>query len=402
MRTVASVLRLAPPALAVITLAACGSSLVLPGDPVQSGTPGGTPGAGTSPPASASPTRPASPAPSTATSPTPSVHPPTPSASHLPTAPASPTPRASPTPPASPTPTPPSDPAVRFVALGDTGEGNADQLAVARVIGTVCAAQGCDLALLLGDNFYDIGVDGTDDPQWSDKFEVPYAHLDFRFHAVLGNHDGGSELLGGTGLDAARGNHQVDYTALSDKWYMPARWYKYTQAHVDFFALDSSAIFFDGLWFTDFSDMTDSQARWLQSEWAGGSRGTWRIAYAHHPYRSNGPHGNAGRYEGLPGIPFVSGGSIETFLEENVCGRVDLYLCGHDHSRQWLADTCEGTHLMVSGAGSKTTGLDGDNPVSWQDETTEGFVWIEIAGRTLRAQWWDKNGVMNYEGSWSK
>ena len=50
---------------------------------------------------------------------------------------------------------------VRFVALGDTGHGNADQTRVGDAVGALCAAQGCDFVVLLGDNFYPTGVTST-------------------------------------------------------------------------------------------------------------------------------------------------------------------------------------------------------------------------------------------------
>ena len=52
---------------------------------------------------------------------------------------------------------------VRFVAIGDAGEGNDAQFAVADVVEQVCTAQGCDFAIYLGDNFYDVGVESVDD-----------------------------------------------------------------------------------------------------------------------------------------------------------------------------------------------------------------------------------------------
>ena len=59
-------------------------------------------------------------------------------------------------------------------------------------------------------------------------------------------------------------------------------------------------MFFNGGWLCgDCDDYTANMATWLTDEWAGGSTGTWRIAYGHHPYLSNGPHGNAGMYEGF-------------------------------------------------------------------------------------------------------
>src|SRR5687767_5268778 len=63
-----------------------------------------------------------------------------------------------------PTETDPVDTAIRFVALGDAGEGNDAQYEVSTAIEQVCADHGgCDFAVYLGDNFYDSGVSGVDD-----------------------------------------------------------------------------------------------------------------------------------------------------------------------------------------------------------------------------------------------
>jgi len=298
----------------------------------------------------------------------------------------------------SPEPSPDAPEPVRFVALGDTGEGNDDQYAVADVIESVCASQGCDYAILLGDNFYDVGVDGTDDPQWQDKFELPYANLDLPFYPALGNHDGGA---GGSGASISTGNHQVDYTGVSEKWNMPDRYYRYSQSNVDMYALDTSSIFFSYISIGDYRDLRDDQANWLSSEFSTRPDTNWRIAYGHHPYLSNGKHYNAGSYEGYD-IPVIGelwdGTDIKNFMEDNVCGQADLYLCGHDHNRQWHETTCNGTVLMVSGAGAKTTDFEHDQPTYFEDDTLEGFVWIEIIGDEMTVQWWNKNGVMEYEG----
>ena len=291
---------------------------------------------------------------------------------------------------------------VRFIAMGDTGEGFADQNPNSLVIETVCAnAGGCDFVLLMGDNFYDVGVDSVTDPQWDDKFEDPYANLDLPFYPTLGNHDGG---LFGTGAELWKGDIQVDYTNYSDKWTMPGRYYKHSWGNADFYALDTSSIFFNGLdfLFNSYEDLTTQQANFLAAEWAGASTGLWRIAYGHHPYLSNGPHGNAGTYEGVPGVPYVSGGEIKDFLEANVCGEADLYIDGHDHSRQILVDTCDGTRLIVSGAGAKTSDIEGTNPVEYEDADTPGFFFFEIDGNTITVQAWDETGAMNYETLFTK
>ena len=104
---------------------------------------------------------------------------------------------------------------LRFVAMGDGGEGNGTQLQVAQVIKTMCDARGgCAFALYLGDNIYDTGVDSVDDAQFQSKFEVPYAELLFPFYITLGNHDYGG---GGAGWEFFKGQFQVDYTAKSHR-----------------------------------------------------------------------------------------------------------------------------------------------------------------------------------------
>ena len=290
-------------------------------------------------------------------------------------------------------PAPPVDHApVRFVAMGDTGEGNAAQYDVAAVIETVCADQGCDFVLLLGDNIYDTGVTALDDVQWQEKFELPYANLDLPFYAVLGNHD-----YGLASPNQERANYQVEYSEVSDKWVMPARHYRHSHSNVDFFAIDTQSTVFPISLVEEF----EAQEAWLQSELAEASEG-WRVVYGHHPYVSNGLHGNAGEYDGFPPEFDLSGIRLKERFEETVCGSVDLYLCGHDHDREWLEQTCDGTQLVVTGAGSKLRPLEDTQPAHWGDDQTEGFTWFEIDDDRLTLQFWDRTGAMNYEGGWDR
>ena len=68
---------------------------------------------------------------------------------------------------------------VRFIAMGDGGEGNGTQLQVAQAIKAECDARGgCMFALYLGDNIYNTGVDSAMDSQFQSKFEVPYMDLE--------------------------------------------------------------------------------------------------------------------------------------------------------------------------------------------------------------------------------
>ncbi len=319
---------------------------------------------------------------------------------------------------------PPAPPAeVRFIALGDAGKGNDTQYAVAAAMADKCAADGCDFVVLLGDNFYPGGVDGVDDPLWQDNFEKPYAALDVPFYALLGNHDNGgipgiSFIGGGAGLDFAKGDNEVAYTAVSDKWTMPARWYDFVAGPAHFFVIDTNYMMWAPV-LGSAADAVDAEIATIGSKIAAAQE-TWKIVLGHHPYLSNGAHGNAGNYEAnasggslmdivgtlaafLGGTTeaaanAVRGQGVKDGLDQLVCGKVDLYLCGHDHNRQWIgqSDACPGVQLAVSGAGAGASKLPGDDPVEWQDGTKGGFLWVHIVGATLHAEFIDEDGNVDF------
>jgi tartrate-resistant acid phosphatase type 5 len=289
------------------------------------------------------------------------------------------------------TDTPVSGEVLRFVAMGDTGEGNDGQKKVADAIAAKCAKDGCDFVQLLGDNIYNNGVTSTTDPQWSTKFETPYGGISLPFYAVLGNHDYGGTPEG-TGNDFAKGQHEVDYTKVSMKWKMPASHWGRSQKGVDMFGLDTNLI----MWSRDIDKQKASF-----NTWKAAAKGTWKIAFGHHPYLSNGPHGNAGNYEGLSFVPITNGKTVKDFMDSTVCGNVDVYICGHDHSRQWLKSTCKGTELIVSGAGAKETEFKGSNATYFQSLTL-GFLYVTIAGNKFTGEWVDLTGKSDFTRTLTK
>lgn len=274
---------------------------------------------------------------------------------------------------------------VRFVVLGDAGVGDEMQYTVADAIETICAEKGCDFALYLGDNFYEVGVEGVDDTQFVDKFENPYSNLDFPFYAVLGNHD-----YGGLGHDQEKAEPQVEYTEFSDKWWMPDRYYSHTQEHIAFVGLDTNAILWNDQW-----GGVEAQAQWVQDELES-AHTLWKIAYGHHPYISNGEHGVAGQYDGLENVPIASGTDFKVFVEDNLCGKVDIYFSGHDHDMQWLEPQC-GVEFIVSGAGAKQRARQGwDVPTKFEQFNDNGFLWVEIADNQLFGQFYDSQAQLLY------
>lgn len=274
-------------------------------------------------------------------------------------------------------------PHLAFAAIGDSGKGSSEAKKVGEAVAAKCLASGCDFVQLLGDNIYDDGTESVSDEQWTTKFVAPFASVTQPFWVVLGNHDYGGN---GAGYEDNKADVQVAYSQTNPKWKLPARYYHHVEGPAELFALDTNAIMFG----------KDDQQRKDLVTWIGASQAPWKIAVGHHPYRSNGKHGNAGSYDGLPSfVPVASGANVKELTEEILCGKVDLYLAGHDHSRQWLKTTCQGTELVVSGAGSGVTTLSGDNPAYFQAKTV-GFAYVEVYATKLTITMIDADGKDEY------
>lgn len=276
---------------------------------------------------------------------------------------------------------------LRFAALGDTGTGDAHQQAVADALSEKCARDGCDFVLLLGDNFYDRGVSDTHDPQWSIKFEQPYASINAPFYAVLGNHDYGN---GAAGLEEHRGQAQVDYGASGTSWGMPGRCYALRTQVATLVALDTNLV----LW--EKPGALREQGAYAAHELARSDAG-WLVAFGHHPYRSNGVHGDAGSYDGASWPAVARGDSVQTLFEQYLCRELDLYLCGHDHSRQVLppSSACAAT-LVVTGAGARSTELPGTHPMTFGSRV-RGFTYVTATSEALTVQMIDASGTVDFE-----
>jgi hypothetical protein len=271
----------------------------------------------------------------------------------------------------------------RFVAIGDAGTGDSHQMTVAAAVARTCATQGCDFAVYLGDNFYSDGVTSVDDSLWASRFEAPYGGLGIQFWAVLGNHDYGGN---GGGWEPFRTDAEVAYTAQSAAWNMPDQFYAQDLGDVTLFGLDTTAF----AW-----ERADDQLAWFPTA-RDAAQTRWKIAIGHHTVVSNGPHGNAGEWDG------GSGGRVfGDFVNRELCGKVDAYLGGHDHSLQWPVSPCQGTEFLVSGAGGKSSGVGGGNPV-WFQRQGYGFLWVELRGDTFTGVFYDDSGTELYRRSFER
>jgi tartrate-resistant acid phosphatase type 5 len=300
------------------------------------------------------------------------------------------------------------DRTIRFAVIGDSGDASDRQFAVAAAMRDVCAREGCDFIVTTGDNIYDSGVQGVDDPQWETKFEAPYRDLRVPFHPVMGNHDYGGELLGrdipGLGNEFYKGEINVEYTAYSERWRMPATHYALVRDHVGFLFLDTVSAMFD-------DRENGDQREWYPDALEELGDAEWVIAVGHHPVRSNGLHGNVGRYDTIEvgdreipnPIPLLDGRNLVPFFDEVVCGTVDLYFAGHDHNLQWLdePEALCGAELIVSGAGGRLDVFEAPerNEVFFQHDASGGFMHVVIEGDTFTGRFYDQNAELLFERS---
>ncbi len=282
---------------------------------------------------------------------------------------------------------------VRFVVIGAQGKGNTAQAEIGAAIDAKCTASGCDYVIGLGNNIFDDGADSPTDDQFETHFEDPYANVDLPFWLGLGNHDYGGD---GTGNEFEKAQNEIDYTDVSPsgKWKMPAAYYRRKDGPVEFFTLDTNLQMYG----------MDAQQETDVSNWLAASTADWKIALGLHGYRSNGPHGNAGTYDGVPNIPVVSGQGVKDFMEDHVCGEADVYFSAHDHSLQWLeqdATNCPGTELIVSGTAASSTELEGDNPTHYESEEL-GFAYVVIEGNEMTLDFIDADGTVLFSKTITK
>lgn len=286
---------------------------------------------------------------------------------------------------------------VRVLVTGDAGTGTPAQWAVGDAMRAVHGRDPFGMALGLGDNIYEQGPRTERDVQFIAKFEDPNHGLDFPWVMVQGNHDN-SAVVGGDGGWLLRGDEEVQYHPLSRKWWMPSRYYSVRVPEVnpivEFFVLDLNplAAYLPPLlvhyWMPDGQFMNEQRA-WLDKAIAE-SKAKWKIVCTHHPYLSNGSHGDAGSYDGIPIEP-INGVHVKRFFEDHVVGRCQFILSGHDHTMQVLDPTIasKGTRQIVSGAAGKDSHGKSTTPERanlYQNFTDVGFMTMDLTANSVRTR----------------
>ena len=237
--------------------------------------------------------------------------------------------------------------------------------------------------LLTGDNFYESGVTGVDDPQWQNKFENLYdpIRLPMPFIAVLGNHDWRTNPAAEIAYAGTRGAlGQKTRWQMDGFYYKRSYWLENQTAPVppvaDFFFIDTD------LWNYDVKKLADAQLKWL-TEGLKNSKANWQFVVAHHPLFTDGAHAPDSE---LKKLREILGPVFQKY-------GVDAMFAGHDHNLQDVINPAHPTKIIISGGGAEF------RPRLTEDfgpyfYSTRGFAGIVITPDELRGEFIDDNGKM--------
>ena len=192
----------------------------------------------------------------------------------------------------------------RFLQFADSGEGNAQQLALSQQI----MAEKASLVLADGDLAYQLATYSSIDANFYGVYQEMMARVPF--FASLGNH----EYLTDNASPSLAGRITPTAGVVSSDW---GRYYSFDWGNAHFVALDSNAPLVSAL------AGTGPMLSWLDSDLQS-TRKYWRIVFFHHPGYATGEH------QDEPPAGQVRQG-IVPILEKH---GVQLVLNGHEHTYQ--------------------------------------------------------------------
>ena len=214
---------------------------------------------------------------------------------------------------------------LNFYVANDLGRnGYYDQKPIAEMMGELGEMIGPEFVLATGDVHHFEGVRSVNDPLWMTNFELIYSHpeLMIPWYPICGNHE-------------YRGNTQavVDYSAVSRRWEMPARYYTkvFDEEGVTLRVvwIDTTPLIDkyrrDSVKYADACRQDiDSQLEWLDSVLETAQE-DWVIVAGHHPIYADTYKSETERLD--------MQNRVDAILRRH---RVDMYICGHIHNFQHI------------------------------------------------------------------
>ena len=212
-----------------------------------------------------------------------------------------------------------------FYMANDLGRnGYYDQKPIAELMGVMAEEVGPECVIAAGDVHHFDGVASVNDPLWMTNYELIYSHpeLMIAWYPICGNHE-------------YRGNTQavVDYSRVSRRWEMPARYYTKAFSEegttVRIVWIDTTPLIDKYRQeFTKYPDACqqdiDTQLEWLDATLAA-AKEDWVIVVGHHPIYAETSKDDIERLDMQR--------RVDTILRRH---HVDMYLNGHIHNFQHI------------------------------------------------------------------
>jgi hypothetical protein len=286
---------------------------------------------------------------------------------------------------------------ITFCILGDMGSGEISQHNVAKSMYENIKHNKVKFICGLGDNIYPSGCYNIDDKQFIEKFEEPYKMIpdDIKFYMCLGNHDYGNYW---EQKFRNCSNNQIEYgiksQILDKKWYLPGNYYTFSKEQgnikIDFFVIDTNLELM--------SDTLKKEQMKFTAEALKESKADWKILYGHHTFISIAGHGNAEP-------------ELDKYLRKLLRLGVDMYMNGHDHTKQIIEFNIGGRMIPIITCGTGGMPYD-DGPLNysnikkgsklvWNAETI-GFGTVFCDKKLLRLELYDENNILEKEYTFNK
>lgn len=270
---------------------------------------------------------------------------------------------------------------INFYLANDLGRnGYYDQKPIAELMGRMAEAVDIEFVVAAGDVHHFEGVRSVNDPLWMTNYETIYSHPDLMipWYPVCGNHE-------------YRGNTQavVDYSDVSARWRMPARYYTRVEENdgvtVRLVMVDTAPLLDkyrnDTEKYPDAAKQSiEQQLEWIDSVLTA-AREDWVLVVGHHPIYADTDKNDSERTDLQR--------RLDTILRKHP--NVDMYLCGHIHNFQHIRRPGSTIDYVVNTSGSLSREVQPIEGTQFCSDRT-GFSLITADKKELNLYMMDKEG----------